>query len=66
MLKHATEHIQTRQQSFKRRIKFTLSIIAFLSIGIISFEIIQMKEYYIGQGVIFDKLVLDYGGLKNS
>ena len=37
--------------------KLIFSIIAFLGLGLISFQIIELNEYYNGQGVIFDSSV---------
>ena len=37
--------------------KLIFSIIAFIGISLISFQIIELKEYYNGQGVIFDSSV---------
>ena len=37
--------------------KLIFSIIAFLGLILISFQIIELKEYYDGQGVIFDSSI---------
>jgi hypothetical protein len=37
--------------------KLIFPLIAFLGLSLISFQIIELKEYYVGQGIIFDSSI---------